>query len=264
MTGCTAAGGSVGAHAELDLGVIKVGASVQVNAQGQKLFVIVNPTDTEAWIQPVDSNGNPIGDPLPIPPGGSVELPPGADDKKSHLVKKPEPTPPPAEPKPVPGTSSPRQLGLNLVTAQPAPMLWGGGTTSFGEDGTSSAAEYSIAAVNIRAVFQTLAQLDQGQTPANAMLVCRTSLTPLTASSASLNIVLPSNNVASFRVYVNGALVASSASGLGGAIVTYSADGYGYGSATIPFSAGASSNSIQVITVDHLGVPTTRSMSYAW
>jgi hypothetical protein len=270
QAGCTASGCSGGAHAELDLGIIKAGVSVGFNAAGEKVFVMANPTDTDGWVQPVDSDGNPIGDPIPFPAGGIIELPPGTDITKTHLVKKPTAPAPAPKPKPAPeapGSSTSSSFGSGasssrMVTIAPAVMQWGGGTTSFGDDGSSSTAEYSIAATDNRSVFQTLALLDQGASPANAELVCRTSLTPATRNTASLNLVLPANDVSGFEVYLNGVLVASSATGLGNATVTYSTDGFGYGSATIPFSTAATNNSLQVITIDHIGVPRTRSMSY--
>ena len=256
LTGCTAAGLDGGLHGELDLGVIKAGVSLGFNSDGQQVFVMANPTDTDGWVQPVDSNGNPIGDPIPFPAGGIIKLPPGTDIEKTHLVKKPKA----AAPKPKPIT--PRASLSSLVTIQPEPLAWGGGTTSFGNDGSSSTAEYSITAMDFRGVFAALTLLDQGASISNAQLVCRTSLSPLTRTSARLDVVLPSNNLSRFEVYVNGVLVASSATGMGGATVIYSTDGFGHGSASIPFSTTATTNTVQVITTDNLAVPSTRSISY--
>jgi hypothetical protein len=257
LTGCVAGQFQAGAHAEADLGVFKAGVSVGYNSAGEKVFYLGNPTDTDSWVQPVDSNGNPIGDPIPLPAGGIVELPPGTDMKKTHLVKKPKAKPP--KPKPVaPHSPAP----ASLVTVEPAPVTWSGATTSFGDNGSSSTAEYSVAARSFQEVFAALDLLDQGSSVPNAELVCRTALSPLNLTSAQLNVVLPSSDISKFEVYVNGVLVASSETGLGGGTVIYSTDGFGYGSATIPFSITTITNTVQVITTDNLGVPTSRSISY--
>src|SRR4030095_7267501 len=90
--GCTAMQVTVDFHAEIavpGLGSLSVTVHVQ---SGTQVFSVYNPNSEPVWIQPKDANGNPIGPPLEVPPGGSVDLPPGADSKHTRVVKKTQPT----------------------------------------------------------------------------------------------------------------------------------------------------------------------------
>jgi hypothetical protein len=110
--------------------------------------------------------------------------------------------------------------------------------------------------------LSALAKVDQGLPAPNAEFVARTELLPTSGSTAQFTTEMKSNKIAQFEVYVNGLLVASSATGLGGANIVYSADGHGTGTASIQFNAGASANAVEWITTDNIGVQTSRKYNY--
>lgn len=272
LMGCAATSFDVGAHGDVDLPGFKGGFKVDVNHQGQKVFVLVNPTDTPACVQPKDANGNNIGGPLELPAGGQVELPPNADSGKSQVVPKPKTQTKPVEVKPKSqlsarnrGVDESSSLALSStaqLAPQPLAIRWVGVVTSFDASGKASITEYSIAAANPSGVFSTLDLLDQGVNVSNAELVADTDLAPINSTTGSFSIRMPSSKIASFEVYVNGLLVASSATGLGGAVVVHGADGLGAGSAQFAFDFTAKNAEVVVITTDSLGATQQRKVSY--
>ena len=264
LSGCAAMHFSMNFHAELNvpgLGTIKV--SITLDNQGQQVFKLTNPTESDACVQPKDANGNNIGGPLELPAGGSVNLPPGADSDKSEVVKKP-PKPKPVDQQPVPNGLSKLTAAQQLTAIAIQPLTtWPGFLTSFSVTGQSKVSEYSIAARDAAGAFAALDKLDQGLTVSNAELVARTEFIPSSATTAQFSTTMPTKQISQFDVYVNGVLVASSATGLGGATIVYSANGYGQGTASIPFDFSQTSAVVQWVTTSNIGATTSRSYSFS-
>ena len=263
LTGCAAMHFTMSFHAVLMVpGLGKIDVTITVDSNGQQVFKLTNPTDKDACVQPKDANGNNIGGPLELPAGGSVNLPPGADSDKSEIVKKPPKNAKPVEPKPKSAIS--RGLAtpeLDAIIIQPL-VIWPGFLTSFSVSGQSKVSEYSIAARNAAGAFAALDKLSQGLTVPNAELDANTEFVPSSGTTAQFNTAMPTKKISQFAVYLNGVLVASSATGLGGATIVYAADGYGYGTASIPFNFGSTSAAIEWVTTDSIGATTSRSYTF--
>jgi hypothetical protein len=268
QAGCTAP--HITGHLDGTLNVPGLGSlhvTLDVDSAGTQVFKVTNPTDQPVWVQPRDSDGNPIGPPIEVPPGGSVKLPPGADSDTTGVVKKPEPPKPP-DPKPVdPKPETITQLSRKLHAEPDAVVVlplqsWPGINTSFPASGQSRVSEYRIAARDASGALDALAKLDKGLAAPNAELVARTELLPTSSTTAQFTTTMASNKIAQFEVYVNGVVVASSVTGLGGATIVYSSDGYGTGTASILFSVGSTSNAVEWVTTDNLGVQTSRSYNF--
>src|SRR5262249_14341229 len=141
QAGCTAAHvwGSLDSTISIP-GIGSLHVTIGFDSGGNQVFKVTNPTDQPVWVQPRDADGNPIGPPIEIPPGGSVNLPPVADSKTTGAEKNPDPPKPPApkpvEPKPGNITQLSRKLHAEpeAVVIQPLES-WPGINTSFADSG---------------------------------------------------------------------------------------------------------------------------------